>query len=142
MGLRRKSRELALQFLFGHDFQGQSCAPETIEEGLEMFCQVFEAGEKALPYCRELVLGLCRNQEAIDEQIKKHSHNWRLERMSFVDRNILRISVYEMQYCKDVPAQVAINEALEIAKRFSVSDSIGFINGILDSIKETLSDGE
>ncbi len=141
MGLRRKSRELALQYLFGHDFQGQSCAPEAIEEGLEMFCQVFEAGEKALPYCRKLALGLCQNQEAIDEQIKKHSHNWRLERMSFVDRNILRISVYEMQYCKDVPAQVAINEALEIARRFSVSDSIGFINGILDSIKETLPDG-
>ncbi|HDO30234.1 MAG TPA: transcription antitermination factor NusB, partial [Desulfobacteraceae bacterium] len=65
-----------------------------------------------------------------------HSHNWRLERMSLVDRNILRIAVFEMRYCDDVPARVAINEALEIAKRYSIADSVSFINGILDAVQE------
>ncbi len=136
MGLRRKSRELALQFLYGHDFQGQSCEPEKIEQWLEVFCDVFEADEKTLPYCRDLIFGICQEKDAIDSLIKKHSHNWRIERMSFVDRNLLRIAVYEMSFCDDVPVQVAINEALEVAKRFSVKDSVGFINGILDSIKK------
>jgi N utilization substance protein B len=84
------------------------------------------------------VQGLCKYRDGIDELIAKHSHNWRVERMSVVDRNILRIAVYEMEYGRDVPNQVAINEALEIAKRYSVKESIAFINGILDSVQAML----
>ncbi|WP_028585207.1 transcription antitermination factor NusB [Desulfogranum mediterraneum] len=139
MGLRRKSRELALQFLFSHDFQERSCDQEPVARELEVFCQTFDAGKKALAYGEELVFGLCEHREAIDALLAEHSHNWRVERMSLVDRNVLRIAVYEMQYRDDVPVQVAINEALEIAKRYSVRESVSFINGILDSVQAGLS---
>ncbi len=135
MGLRRKSRELALQFLFSHDFQERSCALEAVTEELDTFCSHFDAGDKALPYGRQLIFGICEHLEDIDTLLSGHSHNWRVERMSLVDRNVLRIAVYEMQYSADVPVQVAINEALEVAKRFSIADSVAFINGILDAIQ-------
>ena len=135
MGLRRKSREVALQFLFGHDFQGSFGGPESLEGELDQFCACFDAGKKAFPYARELIIGICSRIEGIDKLLADHSHNWRLERMSTVDRNILRIAVYEMKHCDEIPAKVAINEALEIAKHYSVSDSIAFINGILDAIQ-------
>jgi len=135
MGLRRKSRELALQFLYGHDFQGRSCAPDALLEDFDVFTQVFETKEKTLPYAKRLVEGVCAHKEMVDGLIAEHSHNWRVERMSLVDRNILRLAVFEMQYGEDVPTQVAINEALEVAKRYSVKESFPFINGILDSIQ-------
>lgn len=138
MGLRRKSRELALQFLFGHDFQERSGAPESLAAELEQFCGVFEAGKKTLPYGQVLVYGVCEHREELDKLLTNHSHNWRLERMSLVDRNILRIAAYEMRYIDDAPSQVAINEALEIAKRYSHADSVAFINGILDSLQASL----
>ena len=135
MGLRRKSRELALQFLFSHDFTGASNMHADVEQELARFCTCFEAGEKFLPYARELILGLCDHREEIDRELTGRSHNWRLERMSLVDRNILRIALFEMKYCQEVPARVAINEALEIAKLYSIPDSVAFINGVLDAVQ-------
>lgn len=135
MGLRRKSREIALQFLFSHDFQQQVHDPESVAKELERFCSCFEAGEKALPYARQLINGICERFDEIDRLISTYSHHWRLERMSLVDRNILRIAVYEMKHGEDVPGRVAINEALEIAKNYSIPDSVAFINGILDSVE-------
>lgn len=133
MGLRRKSREMALQFLFSHDFTGASDEFKALDQELERFCGCFETGKKALPYARELIKGICAHREEIDQELADRSHNWRLERMSHVDRNILRIAVFEMKHCQDVPAKVAINEALEIAKLYSIPDSVAFINGILDA---------
>ena len=138
MGLRRKSREMALQFLFSLDFQEYSCSPDLIETNLEMFCQTFEVGNRSLPYGRQLIEGICLHLDEIDALLAKHSHNWRVERMSSVDRNILRIAVFELQYGEDAPAQVAMNEALEIAKRYSIEESVSFINGILDAVQSTL----
>ena len=135
MGLRRKSRELALQFLFSHDFQEHVNAPESVEANFDRFCLFFDVDQKALPYGHRLVAGIHGCRDAIDKILADHSHNWRVERMSSVDRNILRIAVYEMQYVDDAPAQVAINEALEIAKRYSIDESVAFINGILDAIQ-------
>ena len=135
MGLRRKSRELALQFLFSHDFTGASDEPQAVEHELERFCACFETGKKTLPYARELIQGICSKRTQIDGELADRSHNWRLERMSHVDRNILRIAVYEMKHRDDVPLKVAINEALEIAKLYSKSDSVAFINGILDAVQ-------
>ncbi len=135
MGLRRKSREIALQFLFGHDFQNRPDDSGSLEKELEQFCTSFETGRKSFPYARQLIIGICSQLEDLDRILAGHSHNWRLERMSLVDRNILRIAVYEMRYCADVPAKVAINEALEIAKYYSIPDSIPFINGILDAVQ-------
>ena len=138
MGLRRKSREMALQFLFSHDFQECSGSPDTVATDLDMFCQIFDVGERSLPYGRQLIQGICLHLDEIDVLLAEHSHNWRVERMSLVDRNILRIAVYELQYSDDAPAQVAINEALEIAKRYSVEESVSFINGILDAVQSAL----
>jgi transcription antitermination protein NusB len=139
MGLRRKSRELALQFLFSHDFQEHSGAPETVTVDLDMFCQIFDVGTKSLPYGRQLIQGICQHLHEIDALLAEHSHNWRVERMSLVDRNILRIAVFELRYGDEAPAQVAINEALEIAKRYSIEESVSFINGILDAIQSVSS---
>lgn len=138
MGLRRKSRELALQFLFGHDFQEHSLEPATVSEELRRFCDCFDAGEKALPYTELLLAGISQRLEEIDAILSEHSHNWRVERMSLVDRNILRIAIFEMRFSHQVPERVAINEALEIAKRFSMSDSLAFVNGVLDSVQGKL----
>ncbi|PIE56710.1 MAG: transcription antitermination factor NusB [Desulfobulbus propionicus] len=144
MGLRRKSRELALQFLFSHDFYGHG-GPGTLgpllDTDLARFSELVElenSAEKAMPYAHRLIKGICSGVEGIDTRLRAHSHNWRLERMSGVDRNILRIAVYEMQCVDDVPPQVAINEALEIAKRYSINDSVAFINGILDAVRSAL----
>lgn len=137
MGLRRKSREIVLQFLFGHDFQGQANDPESIGKELDSFCSCFDASSKALPYSRELITGISERFDDIDRLINEHSHHWRLERMSLVDRNILRIAIYEMRFSEDVPARVAINEALEIAKNYSIPDSVPFVNGILDAVELT-----
>lgn len=137
MGLRRKSREIALQFLFGHDFQRHANDPESVDSELERFISCFDTGEKALPYARTLITGICEKLEEIDRQVKDQSHHWRLERMSMVDRNILRIAVFEMKFGENVPAKVAINEALEIAKHYSMPDSVPFINGMLDGVEST-----
>jgi transcription antitermination protein NusB len=138
MGLRRKSRELALQFLFSHDFQEHINAPESLALDLDLFCQSFEVGQRSIPYGRVLVEGICLHLNEIDALLAEHSHNWRVERMSLVDRNILRIAIFEMFYGDAVPAQVVINEALEVAKRYSISDSVAFINGILDAVQTTV----
>ena len=135
MGLRRKSREIALQFLFGHDFQERSCEADKLLAELDEFCDCFEAGKKTMPYARRVILGICEHLADIDSLIASRSHNWRMERMSLVDRNILRIAAFEMLHVEDVPATVAINEALEISKRYAEPDSVGFINGILDSVQ-------
>lgn len=126
---------MALQFLFSHDFQERASVPESVARDLELFCHSFEVGEKAMPYGRKLVEGICLRLDEIDSLLAEHSHNWRVERMSSVDRNILRIAIFEMRYTEEVPAQVVINEALEIAKRYSIHDSVPFINGILDAVQ-------
>lgn len=138
MGLRRKSRELALQFFYGHDFQGRSSDEEAVAAELEEFIVNFDTGKKTLPYAKQIVTGLCAHLEEIDDLLVKHARNWRLERMTVVDRNVLRIAAYEILYSEDVPVQVAINEALEIAKRYSTSDSAAFVNGILDALQDSI----
>ena len=89
-------------------------------------------------FARQLVLGTVAHVEQIDELIRRHAENWRLDRMAIVDRNILRVSVQEFLYDKETPKTVVINEAIEIARRFSAQESPQFINGILDSIKKEL----
>lgn len=138
MGLRRKSRELALQFFFGHDFQGKDCDADALRSELALFTTYFDTGKKSLPYAEAIILGLCEHWNEIDELLQRHAHNWRIERMAAVDRNLLRIAAWEMLYNDEVPPQVAINEALEIAKRYSTPDAVGFINGILDSLHASI----
>jgi N utilization substance protein B len=136
MGLRRKSRELALQFLYGQDLQKDFCAQDVLAEKLDAFCASFQADSKSMPYARQLISSICAHWQEIDNALADCSHNWRLERMAAVDRNILRIAAYEMLHEEDVPPTVAINEALEIAKRYAELEAVSFINGILDGMKD------
>lgn len=135
MGLRRQSRELALQFLYGHDFQDRSCHEDALQIEMDEFCACFKTDQKTLSYARQLITGICAQQKDIDSSLSRCSHNWRMERMALVDRNILRIAAYEIEHVDDVPPTVAINEALEIAKRYAEPEAVGFINGILDGLR-------
>ncbi len=138
MGIRRKARESALQFLFQDDFAASDIRRQGLDERFELFCNLYQVNRKARPYTLELLQGIWQNCDHIDSLIGQCAKNWRLERIAITDRNLLRIGVYEMVYCADVPPQVAINEAVEIAKRYGTEDSPAFINGILDAVKNIL----
>jgi N utilization substance protein B len=129
MGARRKARELALQMLFQHDLSGN--APDTI-------VTTFEDLQKSKPNTREFAVkifhGTVDNLTKIDDMIQQQADNWRLSRMAVVDRNIIRMSVYEFLHETDTPKLVIIDEAIEIAKKFGTQKSSQFINGILDGI--------
>ena len=94
--------------------------------------------KKAVPYAQELLSGIRLHTEALDLLIEVHAKNWRLSRMAVIDRNILRIAAFELGHMPEVPSSVILNEAIEIAKRFSTDDAAPFINGILDSICRTV----
>ncbi len=96
------------------------------------------ASELALDYARTLVEGSLAHRESIDRLVAEQADNWRLERMPVVDRNVLRLAVYEMRFQSDVPAVVAIDEAIELAKKFGSEQSGRFVNGILDALRTTL----
>ncbi len=141
MGTRRKAREAALQFLFQDDFPVDAeLTLEGIEERFELFCGLYQVNRKARDYTLELLKLTLVNLTDVDELIRKCTKNWRLERISIADRNLLRLAVCEMLYCDDVPHQVAINEAVEIAKKYGSEESPGFVNGILDGIKNHIPD--
>lgn len=127
---RTRARRQALQILYQREITGQD-ARSILESGSFNL----EDGEPS-EYCRELVLGTESHQEAIDAKIEETSQHWSLMRMPFVDRNILRLAVYEILYSDDVPASVAINEAVELAKTFGGEDSPKFVNGVLGRIAE------
>jgi N utilization substance protein B len=126
---RRRSRELALQALFYMDMSQQ----ESIET-LELYCATFKPAPQAVDFLIELVKGVLVYRESIDGIIEKFSSNWKVRRMSCVDRNILRIAAYEILFREDIPAKVSINEAIDIGKKFGTEESGAFINGILDTI--------
>ncbi len=130
MGQRRKARELAVQFLYQVDTTG-----EELEAALDKFKQAFGLPKKPAQFFAQLVTGVIGERPALDEIIQRFSHNWQISRMSKVDRNILRLAVYEMIHLEDIPTKVSINEAVELGKSFGTDDSPAFINGILDAIR-------
>jgi len=127
MGKRRSGRELALQVLYGMDVSG-----DPPEAALDRHGANFEEPGEAIEFARSLVHGVAANRDALDAIIARASEHWRLDRMSVVDRNILRMAVFEMIHTKEVPVSVAIDEAIEIAKSYGTEASPAFINGILD----------
>ncbi len=137
MGNRRKSRELAMQALFSME-----SSQNDSKEVLERFCQNFTPSKKVLPFFLKLVEGVMETGSEIDAVIERYSDNWKISRMSGVDRNILRIAIYELMYCNDIPSKVTINEAIDIGKRFGSNESGAFINGILDGIRVALEEKE
>ena len=158
MGKRREARERAIQFLFQHDLN----PPENLELELAQFWNSQRLAaiedEKApsiwgprteLPppsaeeaetrlFADPLIRGVLEQRDQIDEQIKKHAKNWDFHRIAAVDRNIMRLAIYEMLHRDDIPPVVSINEAVDIAKKFSTQDSGKFVNGILDKVRGEL----
>ncbi len=129
MGARRKARELALQMLFQADVAGN--APDDIIE-------TFEDIQRVRPNIREFAIrvfrGTLEKQDEIDKIVVEQAENWRLSRMPVVDRNLIRMAIYEMMYLDETPKLVILDEAIEIAKRYGTEKSSQFINGILDGV--------
>ncbi|MBW2056887.1 MAG: transcription antitermination factor NusB [Deltaproteobacteria bacterium] len=133
MGIRRRGRESALQVLYQIDVTRLEAG-----EALKLFWDNFIHEEEAREFCECLVLGVVRHREEIDRLIEGYAEHWKLSRMTRIDRNILRIAVYELLHCQDIPPKVTINEAVEIGKRFGSEESGAFINGILDRVTQRL----
>jgi N utilization substance protein B len=135
MGARRKARICALQMLFQYDVARPSVAELVRTYWGELASEV---PEDARGFSTDLALGAIGHVDEIDALIASRAENWRISRMAVVDRNILRLAIYEFIYEAGTPNTVAINEALEIARRFSTFEATQFINGILDAIKRDL----
>ena len=132
MGDRRQARELALQALYSFDV-----ARTDMDQSLESFCANNEESltPSVKPFFLDLVKGVMENRSRIDALLNTYSKNWKLTRMPVVDRNIMRIAVFEFIKLSDIPCSVTINEAVEIGKKYGTRDSGAFINGVLDRIK-------
>lgn len=124
---RRKARKTALELLYAHEITS-----EAIESVIDDRAQL--EGQPVHEFARCLSCGVTRNQDEVDDIIRSHTDNWALERMPILDRNIIRIAIYEMLHELDIPPSVSINEAVELAKLFGTEDSSRFVNGILGKI--------
>ncbi len=126
---RRKSRELALQILFLIDFSTLSA-----QETFPLFVKEFHKQRELDVFTRHLVEGVEKHRQEIDTLIRRISEHWSLKRISRVDRSILRMAIFEILWCPDIPSKVSINEAVELGKRYGTEKSSAFINGILDKV--------
>ncbi len=135
---RRRAREYALQFLYRIDFINNSKKKGNLSEyreSLELFwADTDEKDPDTKAFAEDIITGTIENLKEIDPLIQKVAKKWKISRMASIDRNILRFATYELLFRKDIPNAVTINEALEIAKKYSTSESAAFINGILDKI--------
>ena len=129
MHQRRKAREVALQVLYELDVQMIG-----LGEAIELFWANFEASEEARKFSSLLIEGAWNNREQIDSLISDNSENWTIARMSRVDKSILRMAVYELLFCLDIPPKVTLNEAIDLGKVYGSENSGAFINGILDAL--------
>jgi len=130
MGVRREGREAAVQFLYLRDLNGDC--------DLQSYYKFRGLSPSARRFCDALVDGVAKNHDSIDDAIRGNTQNYELNRISAVDRNVLRVAVFEMLHCPEVPPVVSINEAIDIAKKYSTEESGRFVNGVLDQIKAGL----
>ncbi len=131
MGKRRKSREFALQVLYQIEITQQNPL-QAIHQVRENFWPPGDQDE----FAQQIILGVMDHRQEIDRLIESHSEHWRLDRISVIDRNILRIAIFELLYCDEIPPKVTLNEAIDLGKRFGSEESGSFINGILDRIQK------
>ncbi len=132
MGTRRRGREILLQLLYQVDF-----AAVTPETALGIYESNFNKNRGSWDFASEMFKGILENLNEIDAVIGQHSEHWKLGRMAAIDRNILRLAVYELLYRDDIPSRATLNEAIELGKKFGSEESGAFINGILDKIYKT-----
>jgi len=135
MGRRRKAREETLRILFRLEFENKQ-----IEKTLNQYWKSKKASEEIKEYSTWLVNGVISDQAKIDNIIQQVSEHWRISRMALVDRNILRMAVFELLYEENIAPAIVINEAIEIAKKYSGDEAATFVNGILDAIRKNLKD--
>ena len=135
MTLRRKARELALQFLYGIEVN-----PGDLEEKLASFWQMNRTEREIEEFAASLIRGVVQHKEQIDRTISEHALNWGIKRIMPVDRNVMRLAVYELAFRPDIPHVVTINEAVDIAKKFGTAESGKFVNGILDNVRAKLAE--
>ncbi len=131
MKKRTRARELALQFLYQLDLRGFDFLDEA-----GAFLRDEESDKGTRDFALRIVNGSAEHRDEIDDIIRSVAQNWDIERMAVIDRNVLRMATFELLYCEDVPPKVSINEAIELGKRYSTQNSGGFINGVLDKIKD------
>jgi N utilization substance protein B len=130
MTRRSRAREVALQLLFQRDHN-----PAIERSVVEQFAQGRLRDATLIPFCLSLYDGVTAHQAAIDERLAQAAENWRVSRMAGVDRNVLRLGSYELLFTQETPAGVAIDEAIELARRFGTGDSAAFVNGVLDRLR-------
>jgi N utilization substance protein B len=134
MGMRRDGREAAIQFLYQHELNPLS----DVDGAIVRFIQMAELKPATAEFARSLIKGALEHEKEIDAKIVSIAENWDFNRLANLDRNILRLAIYEMLKREDIPPVVSINEAVDIAKKFSTEDSGKFVNGILDKVKAEL----
>ena len=139
MGARRIGRERALQALYQMEQDARVEAQGALDAAWTAHDDEGPRDPAADVFAKELIAGVKLHQPELDAIIEEHSHNWRLDRMQRIDRNVLRIGVFELKYLVDIPRKVTINEAVELAKNFGNEASSAFINGLLDRIAITVS---
>ena len=135
---RTRAREIALQLLFQFDLRGEHYEQEVGRDLATLIADEAQNDAEVLGFARRLVAGTLQHRGVLDERLRLVTRNWDLKRMAAVDRNVLRMAIYELMHCADVPPKVAINEAIELGKKYSTANSGGFINGILDRIRMDL----
>lgn len=135
LSVRHKGREIALQILYQCDWNTIEDIDKVITEyATGLASEAIPEDDPALAFGRTRLQGVLTHKAEIDSILKKNAKHWRLDRMASVDKNILRIGAFELCYCPDIPPKVAINEALELAKKFCGGESGAFVNGILDAV--------
>jgi transcription antitermination protein NusB len=138
MGARRTGRERALQALYQLEMTPGSSVYEALSSAWSASTEDGKPDPEAVRFAQELVDGVQKHRDEVDQLIEKHSHNWRLDRMSRIDRNVLRLGVFELKYRPDIPKKVSINEAVELGKNFGTEESSAFVNGLLDRVAVAL----
>ncbi len=133
MGKRRKARESTLQILFQLEFDDSDQ-----DKVIDSFWRNKKTSKEIVEYTQYLVAGIISHRERIDRLIQSVSANWRLDRMAIVDRNVLRIAVFELLYEESVAPAIVINEAIEVAKKYSSEEAATFVNGILDAARKKI----
>lgn len=138
-GLRRRSREMALQLLFQTTFVSGELKPDVARDMLRRFTEDFSIERDIADYGGVLFVGVAERRKEIDDVIQAHSAHWKVSRMGLVDLSVMRVAVYEMKFMPSpLPPSVVIDEAVEIAKKYGSTDSGSFVNGILDHVSRTL----
>ena len=133
---RRQAREAAIQALYQCDVQ-ENWSKDLIDFYFEVYCAADQESDSGV-FASQIICGVSEARLELDKLIESASKNWKIDRMSRIDRNILRLAVYELKHLEDVPAKVSINEAIELAKHYGGDESSQFVNGVLDKIMESL----